>query len=545
LLYDGAVPAAMFRFNQMRPEIVDEVTRRVGAARRADAAAHPDESLAYQLNDVVIHELRRLRRVQPPDTVEDRRRIEAVAQALQRGASQEELGALLDTLVRAYAEDIAGSFSLPAYRVASRLLPSALSLAFTPLGLRHLSIGLGGGGALEERIRIDGDLDQLRRLAESGVLIVVPTHLSNLDSPLVGFALERAGLPPMTYGAGKNLFSSPLTAFFMARLGAYKVDRRLRFGLYKEVLKTFSQVILERGLHSIFFPGGTRSRSGAIERKLKLGLAGTALSAYIEELRTRGPTAPRYYFVPLTLNMPLVLEAETLIEDYLKEVGKNRYIIEDDEFTRIGRVLTFVRKLLTMDSAIEVRFCSPRDPFGNRVDAAGRSHDLRGREVDPARYVLVDGAPAHHRGRDEEYTRELGALVADDYLAGASYFSTHLVALVLFVHMERELPGLDLYRRLRHPRELTLPLDELARRVERVRDAVEANVGRGLGRLAARAHGLDGAALVHDALVAFSGYHTRPAVERRGAEVALVERELIYYYHNRLAHHAPAHEALA
>ena len=52
----------------------------------------------------------------------------------------------------------------------------------------------------------------------------------------------------------------------MARLGAYNVDRRLRFDLYKEVLKTFSQVILENGLHSIFFPGGTRSRSGLIER---------------------------------------------------------------------------------------------------------------------------------------------------------------------------------------------------------------------------------------------------------------------------------------
>src|SRR5258707_10995326 len=137
----------------------------------------------------------------------------------------------------------------------------------------------------------------------------------------------------------------------MARLGAYKVDRRLRFELYKEVLKTFSQVVLERGLHSIFFPGGTRSRSGAIERKLKLGLAGTALSAYIERLRTEGPSAPRYYFVPLTLNMPLVLEAETLIEDHLREEGKSRYIIEDDEFSRLRRVLTLARQLLTLEHA--------------------------------------------------------------------------------------------------------------------------------------------------------------------------------------------------
>jgi glycerol-3-phosphate O-acyltransferase len=537
--YNARVTAApaIFRFNQMRPAIVDEVARRVVDARVAAARAHPDESVAYVLNDLVIHELKRLRRVQPPDTPEDKRRVESIARALASNAPEEQLTALLDAQVRAYAEDIAGSFSVPAYRVASRILPSALSLLFTPQDLRR---GLVSLGTLEGRIRLEGDLPLLRQLASDGVLVVVPTHLSNLDSPLVGFALERAGLPPMTYGAGKNLFTSPLTSFFMARLGAYKVDRRLRFGLYKDVLKCFSQVILEHGLHSIFFPGGTRSRSGTVERKLKLGLAGTALSAYIERLRVDGPRAPRYYFVPLTLNMPLVLEAETLIEDQLREEGKNRYIIEDDEFTRLGRVLTFAHKLLTMDQAIEVRFAAPRDPFGNAVDEAGRSRDGRGREIDPARYVLIGGEPAHHRGRDEEYTRELGARVAEDYLAATSYFATHLVAAVLFAELERQLPGLDLYRRLRHPREIAIGADALAARVERVRDAVEANAVRGLGTLAMRARGRDGRALVEDALASFSGYHTRAAAVRQNDAVVLGDRELILYYRNRLAHHAPA-----
>jgi glycerol-3-phosphate O-acyltransferase len=531
--------ALIFRFNDHRTRVVEEVTRRVVAQRKAAAAAHPDESLEYVLNDVVIHESQRLRVVRPPDKPEDKQRISELKRALSRGADAAELERHLHRLVYSYANDIAGSFSLPAYRVATRILPSVLSLMMTPQDLRR---GLGGFGHLEGRVTVDGDLDHLRRLAEKGTLIVVPTHLSNLDSPLVGFALERAGLPPMTYGAGKNLFTSPLTSFFMARLGAYKVDRRLRFDLYKEVLKTFSQVILENGLHSIFFPGGTRSRSGMIEKKLKLGLAGTALGAYIEELRRHGPDARRYWFVPLTLNMPLVLEAETLIEDYLSEVGKRRYIIEDDEFTRLGRVTSFVKKLLTMDQAIEVRFCAPRDPFGHEVDAEGRSLDARGRLVDPARFVLTDGQPAPHRGRDEEYTRVLGQHIAEDYVSGTSYFATHLVALVLYRHLERELPGIDLYRRLRHARQVHLDYDELARRVERVRDAILKHEPR-LGRLAARARGLDGARIVDDALSMFSGYHTRPAAERDGAAVRLEDRELIYYYSNRLSHHAAAREA--
>jgi glycerol-3-phosphate O-acyltransferase len=533
--------ALIFHFNQRRSQIVDEVARRVVAQRVAAAAHNPDESLDYVLNDVVIHEQQRLRHVRPPDKPEDKQRIDSLARALSRGAAPAELQERLSELAHAYADDIAGSFSVPAYRVATRILPSVLSLMMTPQDLRH---GLTGFGHLERRVNIDGDLDQLRRLAEKGTLVVVPTHLSNLDSPLVGFSLERAGLPPMSYGAGKNLFTSPLTSFFMARLGAYKVDRRLRFGLYKEILKTFSQVILENGLHSIFFPGGTRSRSGMIERKLKLGLAGTALSAYVERLKHEGPGAHRYWFVPLTLNMPLVLEAETLIEDYLKEAGRSRYIIEDDEFTRLGRVTTFVKKLLTMDQAIEVRFCPPRDPFGHLVDAEGNSLDARGREVDPARLVLIDGKPEHHRGRDEEYTRELGQLIAGDYLRGASYFATHLTAFVLFHHLEKELPGLDLYRRLRHARESRIDAGELMRRVERVRNAVLAHESQ-LGKLAARARGLDGEHLVNDALASFSGYHTRPAAERSGGWVRLVDRELIYYYRNRLSHHVPAREALS
>ena len=119
--------APIFHFNQLRPEIVDEVTRRVTDARRDAARERPSESLAYVLNDLVINEQKRLRKIAPPDTLEDKRRVDAVARALGSGAPEDELGRLLAVQVRAYAEDIAGSFSVPAYRVASRILPRVLS----------------------------------------------------------------------------------------------------------------------------------------------------------------------------------------------------------------------------------------------------------------------------------------------------------------------------------------------------------------------------------------------------------------------------------
>ncbi len=75
--------------------------------------------------------------------------------------------------------------------------------------------------------------------------------------------------------------------------------------------------------------------------------------------------------MPATINYALVLEAETLIEDHLKEKGKARYIIEDDEFSRVDRWVAFFRKLTALESACVVRFGEPLDPFGNEIDDEG------------------------------------------------------------------------------------------------------------------------------------------------------------------------------
>ncbi len=75
-----------------------------------------------------------------------------------------------------------------------------------------------------------------------------------------GYAIYMAGLPPVCYGAGLNLFYNKFLGFFMNRLGAYKVDRRKKHSLYKNVLKEYAAVSMELGYDNLFFPGGTRSR---------------------------------------------------------------------------------------------------------------------------------------------------------------------------------------------------------------------------------------------------------------------------------------------
>ena len=320
-------------------------------------------------------------------------------------------------------------------------------------------------GNLDARILADGELDLAAACAERGTLVVTPTHSSNMDSPAIGFGLLRAGLPPTTYGAGKNLFTNPFISFFMRNLGAYRVDRRLKFELYKDVLKKYSTVLLEHGYHSLFFPGGTRCRSNIVEKHLKLGLLGTAVTAYKNSVREGTPNK-RLYFVPVTINYRLVLEAETLIDDYLAETGKSRYIITDDEFSRIGRIVEFFRKILAHEGSVVVRFGRPLDPFGNDITDDGESIDRAGRAVDPGELR------ARRRRRGHATTISATPSTRARSAAGSPrriprltvFHSTHLVARALYDAIAARAGTRDIYRLLRlPPPQLAVEADRVAR----------------------------------------------------------------------------------
>ena len=411
------------RFNDERERLLAEVERRVVARKIAAARGGGDASLEYVLNDVAYCEIRRLEASGAGDAAVGRwrdlsRRLLTMAEP----DKEEELR----NLVRHYGRDVVGNFDARVYRFATGVAPPLLGFVFSPVG--SLREGMAAIRSLDARILADGELDIVRACAERGTLVVTPTHSSNMDSPAIGLALVRAGLPPTTYGAGKNLFTNPFISFFMRNLGAYRVDRRLKFELYKDVLKEYSTVLLEHGYHSLFFPGGTRCRSNVVEKNLKLGLLGTTVTAYRNSVREGAPHR-RLYIVPVTINYRLVLEAETLIDDYLAETGKSRYIITDDEFSRIGRIVEFFRKIVVHEGSVVVRFGRPLDPFGNDITDDGESIDRAGRKVDPASFLRgADGEVSDDDQRDAEYTRALGRRLAQTYPKLTVFHSTSLLA---------------------------------------------------------------------------------------------------------------------
>lgn len=89
--------------------------------------------------------------------------------------------------------------------------------------------------------------------------IVVSNHLSNADIPLI------SNLPwEMKWVAKKELFSMPILGWMMTMAGDISVDRsstNKRVGVFKRC-----KYYLENNISVMFFPEGTRSRSGKLNR---------------------------------------------------------------------------------------------------------------------------------------------------------------------------------------------------------------------------------------------------------------------------------------
>jgi glycerol-3-phosphate O-acyltransferase len=532
--------APIFQFNRHRDEIEREVVERTVTELGRYGGVEPPRSYQLVLNDAAFREIDRLEHSPDADPA-PLERWKRLARKLGR-MSPDELVAECRALCAWYVADVQGHFDRRVYDVATRVLPVGLGLLFkgTDLasGVQRLAEmrtlpGLDTLRDLSQRIRIEGELPTIRKLAEIGTLVVVPTHSSNMDSIVLGWSLMEAELPPVTYGAGKNLFSNPLIGYFMRNLGAYRVDRRLRHALYKEVLKTYSQVLLERGFHSLFFPGGTRGRSGKVERKLKLGLLGSALEATSERLQ-RGDERP-IFIVPCTINYPLVLEAETLIEDYLKESGQARYIIEDDEFSKLGRVSHYALKVMGLNTSMAIRFGTPMDVFGNPVGPDGVSRGPDGSALRRERYLFRDGVPFADAARDAEYTRVLGRAVADAFLRETVLMPTQFAGWLMLERERRRAPNLDLFALLRTTSGDVHPRASVCEDAEWLRARLVSLETQGRLRLDPALRQAPISSVLDEAVATFGMYHLRPALESMDDGGILVgDPKLLYFYGNRL-----------
>lgn len=455
---------------------------------------------------------------------------------LNRSKRLEAYKEILEKITNRYSEEIASNFNHQHYKFTRSVVTYGFSRLLNAARVKGFKSIFSNQYTLQDKIQITGETDQLRDLATKGTIVMVPTHFSNLDSILIGWIISVLGLPPFIYGAGLNLFNISIFAYFMNALGAYKVDRRKKNLMYLETLKTYSKEAIQFGCHSLFFPGGTRSRSGMIESKLKLGLLSTAIEAQRTNYQNNiNDISGKIFIVPVTINYHFVLEAPSLIKDYLSITGQERYYKENDEFSNSYKISKFLVKFFTKGSDISVSVGKAMDVLGNYVDENGDSLDKYGRKIDPRDYFISNNQITVDQQREEEYTNMLGKRIVEEFHKINRVFSSHLVAFTAFELIKQRNNKLDLFDLIRLPEEeIFLPYQEFKEACEMVYERILALKAEGQINIAPHmkrsmdeiiSHGLDNVGMYHA---------KRPLIKNRQGDIVTEDMSLLYFYHNRL-----------
>lgn len=533
----------VYQLSKNRKEFIEEVADH--AFKRIKEMRPTRKQLVDELEATVYREQQRMKRnrwrIDPQDEPKFWAKIkedllDVTSKPLDDDLADRKEDEILKRIVHRYAGEIAGNFKPSSYRFARGVIQFWFARLLNATRVKKFGAIFRNQYTLRDKIQIVGKVKQLRSLARKGTIVMVPTHLSNLDSILIGWIIHALGLPAFIYGAGLNLFNIKIIAYFMNSLGAYKVDRRKKNLPYLETLKMYSGLAIEKGAHSLFFPGGTRSRSGTIEKMLKLGLLSTATEAQRNiYLKTPAGEEPRKIFVvPVTLNYHFVLEAPELIDDYLSVKGQDRYLPEEDKYGSV-QLIQFLFKFFTKGSNISVSIGRGLDIMGNYVDEEGNSLDSQGRIIDTRDYFISNGQLTIDKQREDEYTRMLSQRIVAEYHKIHRTFASHLVAFVAFELWQKKHPKLDLFGLLRLPEEeLSLDYPEFRKTCKRVRKQIYRLKKEGKANHATHVKGKIDLVISHG-LENVGNFHLkRPLLMDKKGNIITKDLNTLYFYHNRL-----------
>ncbi|MBK9737056.1 MAG: hypothetical protein IPO92_19720 [Saprospiraceae bacterium] len=180
---------------------------------------------------------------------------------------------------------------------------------------------------------------------------------------MVGYAIDaNVGLPSFSYGAGLNLFNVEIMAYFMNRLGAFRVDRRKKNPIYLECLKSMTGFSLYEGVNCIFFQVAQDQEVAKLKINSKLGLISSAIEAqrlHIEENSTQ-----KIFVVPLNIGYHFVLEGAHLIDQHLQAEYRETYLRTRHIAPTITSIFKFIKDLYTKESEVYMSFWASHGCIG-------------------------------------------------------------------------------------------------------------------------------------------------------------------------------------
>ncbi|MGE5356137.1 MAG: 1-acyl-sn-glycerol-3-phosphate acyltransferase [Deltaproteobacteria bacterium] len=444
---------------------------------------------------------------------------------------------LLKRIINRYVEEIVGDFKEETFNWIRLILPIFLNRIFNA-DFKGSIFYPFKKSALKNRLLLAGHIDETRELFKKGLVILLPTHQSNLDSIMVGYLMDyKLGLPAFSYGAGLNLFNYEIPAYFMSKLGAYKVDRRKKNSIYMNSLLEYSKHSISNGVNTIFFPGGTRSRSGQIETELKTGLLSSLIGAQFEKIKNGDDK--KIFVVPVVLNYHSVLEARSLIYSYLKNEGKTKYLSRSKYKEKMNSTIWLIRfmiRLFTQKSDFVLSLGHPLDVLGNRINQDGESIDATGKIIDISDYFRREGELVDDSQRDSVYTKYLSKSVAKSYLEHNVVFCSHIVAFAAFKCFIEELNVDSIYSIFKYnERDVSIGKEKLLIQVDSVLDQLFKleNKGRILLDDEVKSSIDD---VVQKGIDRLGVFHVfRVLYIQKGGRIKTGDFGLLYYYSNRLS----------
>lgn len=207
-----------------------------------------------------------------------------------------------------------------------------------------------------------GQLDQLRDLAAQYPLVFLPTHKSNLDHPVLRRVLHEAGFPPNHTAGGENMNFFPVGPI-ARRAGIFFLRRSFKDDdLYKFVLHSYVDFLIEKRFSLEWYIEGGRSRSGKLLPP-RYGLLSSVVDSY-----RRGKSED------------VVLVPVSVAYDQISEVGD--YAIEERGGSKraesFGWLIGFLRRLGRQYGSIDLRFGDPVSLFKTLGDAESLQTGVEG-----------------------------------------------------------------------------------------------------------------------------------------------------------------------
>ncbi len=525
----------IYKISEDRPRFIKELNSYTKARLYAESKGSTEEILEKTIYLEKLRTKNNPWKVDPADDKSYWKLLEKeIKEAKKYDDKEQRLVAIVDRIINRYNEEIVGNFKKKTFKFSRNFLHAFFKRLLNPATFKGQKRLWGNRSQARQKIKLHGHVDDMRSLFTKGTVVIVPTHFSNLDSILIGYALDAVvGVPASSYGAGLNLLDNEIIAYFINRLGAYRVDRRKKNPIYLECLKSMASFSLQQNVNQIFFPGGTRARDGKLEERLKLGLLGSMVEAQRHAIMDQKDN--KIYVVPLVMSYHFVLEAKSLVDQYLRKTGKEKYTRSKDNGKSSGKLMSFLWSIISKESDIELSFGQPMDVFGHAVDSNGASLDKHGNEIDISGYFKLDGEIKTVAQREKVYTKLLGEKIVESYKSYNVVLSSHLVAFAAFRVLLASNSELNLYDVLNIPTSnFEIDKELLSKVIKKMLGSLKRMEQQGKVKLSETLNkGQE--EIIEDGIRNLGLYHPQKVLKKNKDGKYVSENfRLLYFYHNRL-----------